>query len=385
MPQQLSAALAPGLGAASWPDFADTMLARMAALEASLIDIAVIQPAEPFLDMAGEDLRRRIFLTENEQGDSLCLRPEFTIPVCRSHIEQAFSTPRRYAYFGQVFRQRRQGDSAFYQGGIEDLGHADRPAADARAIAEALDLLAAVVPAEQLTVTLGDQAIFESVVAGLGVPAGWQARLVHAFGDADALEQTMARLASPPQTGLSDKTAAALVDRGDQAALARHIAAVMTDQGLSLSAGRTPDEIAARLLAKRLLERTRLSAPALAALKRFLALETPLSQATARLQAFADEVGLDITSALEPFSARCDRLAGKGIDLDGMTWRAAFGRPLDYYTGLVFEVSSRLEGAVLAGGGRYDRMMTLLGAAQPIPAVGFALWIDRIAAARSGS
>jgi ATP phosphoribosyltransferase regulatory subunit HisZ len=24
----------------------------------------VIQPAEPFLDMAGEDLRRRIFLTE---------------------------------------------------------------------------------------------------------------------------------------------------------------------------------------------------------------------------------------------------------------------------------------------------------------------------------
>ncbi len=40
----------------------------------------------PFLDMAGEDLRRRIFLTESETGAALCLRPEFTIPVCLDHI-----------------------------------------------------------------------------------------------------------------------------------------------------------------------------------------------------------------------------------------------------------------------------------------------------------
>ena len=64
-----------------------------------------------------------------------------------------------------------------------------------------------------------------------------------------------------------------------------------------------------------------------------------------------------------------------------MRWRAAFGRPLDYYTGLVFEISAN--GAVLAGGGRYDRMMTLLGATEEIPAVGFSLWIDCIEAARN--
>ncbi|RVN77384.1 ATP phosphoribosyltransferase regulatory subunit, partial [Sinorhizobium meliloti] len=61
-----------------------------------------------------------------------------------------------------------------------------------------------------------------------------------------------------------------------------------------------------------------------------------------------------------------------------MRYRAAFGRPLDYYTGLVFEIGVEGTPAVLAGGGRFDRLLTLLGAREHIPAVGFSLWLDRI-------
>ena len=93
----------------------------------------VIQPADPFLDMAGEDLRRRIFLTESETGEALCLRPEFTIPVCLDHIASQSGTPRRYAYLGEVFRQRREGGNEFFQAGIEDLGDADTRRAPTRA------------------------------------------------------------------------------------------------------------------------------------------------------------------------------------------------------------------------------------------------------------
>ena len=32
----------------------------------------------------------------------------------------------------------------------------------------------------------------------------------------------------------------------------------------------------------------------------------------------------------------------------------------------------------LAGGGRYDRLLTLLGAGKPIPGVGFSVWLDRV-------
>ena len=89
------------------PDFTADILAEFSARGTTRVDTPVIQPAEPFLDMAGEDLRRRIFMTENERGTSLCLRPEFTIPVCLRHIETATGTPKRYAYLGEVFRQRR--------------------------------------------------------------------------------------------------------------------------------------------------------------------------------------------------------------------------------------------------------------------------------------
>jgi ATP phosphoribosyltransferase regulatory subunit len=104
--------------------------------------VPVIQPADPFLDMAGEDLRRRIFLTESETGETLCLRPEFTIPVCLDHIANRSGTPRRYAYLGEVFRQRREGGAEFFQAGIEDLGSPDMAEADARSIADAHALIA---------------------------------------------------------------------------------------------------------------------------------------------------------------------------------------------------------------------------------------------------
>ena len=109
------------------PDFADDILALFSRRGAQPVDIPVIQPADAFLDTAGEDLRRRIFLTESETGESLCLRPEFTIPVCLHHIGTAPQEQRRYAYFGQVFRQRRDGANEFYQAGIEDWAPPIRP------------------------------------------------------------------------------------------------------------------------------------------------------------------------------------------------------------------------------------------------------------------
>lgn len=102
------------------PAFADEVVALLEQRGVGLVDVAVLQPADPFLDMAGEDLRRRIFLTESETGQTLCLRPEFTIPVCLDHIASQAGTPRRYGYLGEVFRQRRDGGNEFFQAGIED-------------------------------------------------------------------------------------------------------------------------------------------------------------------------------------------------------------------------------------------------------------------------
>ena len=365
------------------PDFSDDLLEEFDRRGAGRVNTPVIQPAEPFLDMAGEDLRRRIFLTESETGVSLCLRPEFTIPVCLRHIETATGTPKRYSYLGEVFRQRREGAHEFYQAGIEDLGETNIASADARAIGDAFGILSRLLPGRRFTLTLGDQAVFEAVVRALGLPLGWQKRLIHAFGDMNHLEALLERLARPqPVAGLDPQTAA-LVASGNEADLIDWIDRTMQETGYSTNASRSPMEIARRLREKLTLAETRLDGSALLLLREFLTLNLPLSEASSALAGFADAAGLDLGPATAQFDARLAALSNAGLDLSAMTYRAAFGRPLDYYTGLVFEATEEGSAAVLAGGGRFDRLLTLLGAKHHIPAVGFSLWLDRIETART--
>jgi ATP phosphoribosyltransferase regulatory subunit len=363
------------------PDFADTLLADFAGRETELVTIPVIQPAAPFLDMAGEDLRRRIFTTESETGEALCLRPEFTIPVCMDHIEANAGTPHRYGYLGEVFRQRREGPSEFYQAGIEDLGDHEIAAADARAVRDAHEVLAALLPDAPLAVTLGDQTVFEAVLAALGLPAGWQQRLVRTFGDRAQLDAMLEGLTRGEANGAVGGALANLVAAEDRAGLVAHIAEAMEATGYSTNASRTPEDIAERLMEKARLARARLDARAFSVLGEFLSLDVPLAEAPSALAGFADAAGLDLAKTLARFDARVTALETAGAAIGATRYRAAFGRPLDYYTGLVFEIAG-VGGTVLAGGGRYDRLLTLLGAADPIPAVGFSLWLDRVAAIR---
>lgn len=360
-----------------YPSFASDVLAVFAERGAPLTEVPVLQPADPFLDMAGEDLRRRIFLTESETGETLCLRPEFTIPVCLDHIARRAGTPRRYAYLGEVFRQRREGDAEFFQAGIEDLGETDIATADARSVADAHALLSTVLPATRLAVTLGDQSVFEAVLFALGLPLGWRKRLSRAFGSSAQLAVALEDLANPSRPGQFADEAARYVVDGDARGLALHVAALMDQAGLSQGAGRTPEEIARRLIEKAELRSVRLSNEVFDALKRFIAIRAPLAEAPRVLEEFASVANLSLGTALDLFTARVKAIAGQGLPADSVVYDAGFGRPLDYYTGLVFEISAA--GSLpLVGGGRYDRLLTMLGAGAPIPGVGFSVWLDRI-------
>ncbi|MER8972880.1 MULTISPECIES: ATP phosphoribosyltransferase regulatory subunit [unclassified Mesorhizobium] len=364
------------------PAIASDITSLFAARNTHAVEVAVLQPADPFLDMAGEDLRRRIFLTESETGQTLCLRPEFTIPVCLDHIASQAGTPRRYCYLGEVFRQRREGGNEFFQAGIEDLGDRDTAAADARSLADAHALLSLVLPGRELAVTLGDQTIFEAVLAALGLPRGWRMRLARAFGSAPMLEAALADLANPPRNSQLAGAVATLVLDGDLDGLSAHVAGGMEEAGLSATAGRSPSEIARRLIEKAELRSVRLSNEAFAALKSFLAIDVPLDSAAGALESFAIDAGLSLGAALENFAARAAAIQSLGLPMSEISYDAAFGRPLDYYTGLVFEIAAQDGDRPLAGGGRYDRLLTLLGAKTPIPGVGFSVWLDRIEALR---
>ena len=81
---------------------------------------ALLQPAEPFLDLSGEDIRRRMYLTADPSGNELCLRPDLTIPVSRDYLASPKAgKPAGYCYLGPVFRHSDKGPAEFLQAGIE--------------------------------------------------------------------------------------------------------------------------------------------------------------------------------------------------------------------------------------------------------------------------
>ncbi len=233
-----------------------------------------------------------------------------------------------------------------------------------------------------LQVTVGDQALFEAFLTALDLPAGWQRRLVRCFGRNDLLDAALAALSREADGDPLDLDPAirALLRTGSAEALAAHVRGMMEEGGLPPNRGRSPEEIAERLIEKMALANTRLRVAYLERLRTFLALDCPLAEAPARLEALEAESGVEFGTALAFLRARNAALVEAGVDLTPFRYRAAFGRPIDYYTGLVFEMGTGT-GEPLAAGGRYDRLVSYLGASDPIPAVGFALWLDRIAAA----
>ncbi|WP_062013310.1 ATP phosphoribosyltransferase regulatory subunit [Aureimonas sp. AU4] len=371
----------PGPVAAAGTPFDARLAALFAGRGAVPTATPILQRAEPYLDTLGEDLRRRIFLTRGEGGETLCLRPDFTVPVCLAHIANGASLPRRYSYNGLVFRQRRGETAEFRQAGVENLGEPNRAAADAATLADALaGLEVCGLPAASLRTVVGDQTLFEAFLAALALPAGWRRRLVRAFGRDDLLQAALAALSdgsgAPPS---ADAAVLRLARARDRVGLEALVAGRIEEGGLPPKRGRGAAEIAERLLEKTELADTRLDRDSLERLSAFLAVDCPAGEAPERLARLGRDAAF--AQAIEGFAARNRALSEAGVDPASLRYRAAFGRPIDYYTGLVFETLGPASPEPLAGGGRYDRLVGYLGAGEPIPAVGFTLWLDRIGTA----
>lgn len=166
----------------------------------------LLQPASVFLDRSGEDFRGHLYLTTDASGAELCLRPEYTIPVCLDYLASAAAgAPASFAYGGSIFRAPPQGGSdagEYLQAGIESFGRGDSEAADAEILGAALDA-AAAAGASGLSVRMGDAALVAAFLDGLALPPVWRRRIEagHARG------QSIGEMFSPPRRNGADSPA----------------------------------------------------------------------------------------------------------------------------------------------------------------------------------
>ncbi|MGU3536405.1 ATP phosphoribosyltransferase regulatory subunit [Methylobacterium sp. A54F] len=341
----------------------------------------VLQPVEPFLELSGEDIRRRIFVTQDEAGTELCLRPEFTIPVCRLHRARSADAAADYSYLGPVFRLAGDEPDEFLQAGIESIGRTDTPAADAEVLGLALEGLA-LFGREAPAVRLGDMGLTVALLDGLGVPPAAKRRTLRALAAGRSLDSvTNGQGSEEPHAGLL-----AAIQGQDPGAVRGFVEDVLAIAGISAVGGRSAGEIAERFLGRAAAQASGgagLNAENRAIIDRYRAVHGDPDAAAGSLRALAAEAGLrhaPFDAALALFEERTGFMAARGLPIERFRFAGGFARNLDYYTGFIFEVTETPGSAVLAGGGRYDGLISQLGGAEPTPAVGCAFWLDRLAA-----
>jgi ATP phosphoribosyltransferase regulatory subunit len=336
---------------------------------------AVLQPAEIFLDRSGEEIRRRTFTLMDPSGRELCLRPDLTIPICRQAVLDRRSVPARIAYNGLVFRHQPgepHRPTQFFQAGVELLGLDDRAAGETEILSLAVESLR-VCGLTDFSLRIGDLALFGALVDALALPAQWRSRLKRHFWRAGYVESLLYWL------GHGDGAAKLPGSRAE-------IEALLDVRGDAPQAGRTREEIIARALGRAAeAANLRLDAKVADAIARLLDISGPAAEALANIRALLGTAGINLDPQLAAMEARLATLKALGVDPARVQFTAHFGRNMEYYTGFVFELWARdREGPVqVAGGGRYDTMMEMLGAKSAISAIGCAIRTERVLAAKS--
>ncbi|MEM6710783.1 MAG: ATP phosphoribosyltransferase regulatory subunit [Pseudomonadota bacterium] len=343
------------------------------------VDPPILQPADVFLDLVGEDIRTRLFTTEDQMGEELCLRPELTIPICRHHIETGNpSRTANYGYLGPAFRFRQGESGEFMQAGIESIGRVDRLAADAEVLALSMSLASAGGLAKPI-ITLGDSAIFSAFVKGLGFPPSAARRLRRGLGSRDRLQSALKDVSAPPAGQESALTTA--LATADPSTARGMVEDMMNLARIQPVGGRTPAEIAERFIEKAAREAAdQVSEAALSCLDTLIHMEVPASDAPGLLARLSQVASLDLESVVKHYSDRLIALSERSLPIDRMTFCGWAGGRLDYYTGFTFEMRGSDDIAIppAVSGGRFDGLIERLGASETVPAVGASLWLDRL-------
>jgi len=371
-------------------------LQRLTHQTMTLLDLAGYDPiVTPLLDMvelherkSGAAITTRV-LELGFGGDQgpICLRPELTVGVVQSLIEtgRLGSTPVRVSISGQVFRLPEHHGAGLHeitQIGAELIGDGTVEA-DAEVIALA-DSALAKAGASGTTIHLGDVGLILEAVTAAGLPEETRKAVVETLADAAAAGRGLEHVENALE----------------------HWADWLGDQARPKNggtvAGGTPGQDLQRLfhhLVPQVVGR-RTEADILGRLRQKWALAERLPEALKKAARLVHDLGglagepdkVFARLKSHPAGALAEKSLGRlqklvqllvdqhGIDSQRLRIDLSVARGIGFYSGLVFSIRTSGTGTTeLAGGGRYDGLVSVLG--QPDAAdfgVGFAIGLDRV-------
>ena len=320
----------------------------------------VLLDSDYIIERSGEKFRSSMLTFDREDGKTMCLRPDLTVASCISFLQKKSSS--KIYYSGQAYRRSNKRGSNFIndQLGIEILGSKNQIQDDFKVISTILSS-AKKIKRKKIQIKVGDISLFKSLINALDMPERWKLRLIRHYWKPRYFEELLKRLEK--NTDIDAVT----FDEDKK----RFYEMRKLNQNKEV-AGRSISEILKRFDKKIKDPRSFNDGKQIVKIiKSFLKINCKLSKLDEKLLNFAKKNKLK-KNIFKNFKS-IQNLKKLKQEINFIT---NFGRDIEYYTGIVFEVFSGKK--EIARGGRYDDLLKGLGAKKNIPAVGAAINLKNI-------
>ena len=320
----------------------------------------VLLDSEYIIQRSGENFRRSILTFENEYGKIMCLRPDLTVASCIKFLEKKSKS--KIYYSGQAYRRTNTKNSELVndQLGIEILGSKNQIQDDFNVI-KTIYNSAKNIKSKKIQIKVADIGLFKRLINSLDMPERWKLRLIRHFWRPKYFEELLKRL----EKNSDIESVSFDTDK-------KRFYEMKKMNQKKVIAGRSILEILKRFDKKIKDPRSFNEGKKIVKIIRsFLQINCQLSKLDESLLSFAKKNNLK-KNIFKDFKSiqNLKKINGE------VKFITNFGRDIEYYTGIVFEIFSGNK--EIARGGRYDNLLKSLGAKKNIPAVGAAINLNNI-------
>jgi len=325
------------------------------------IDLPSVIEANHIVQRSGENFRKFIFSFIDQNGSELCLRPDLTIASCLRYLENNLKGKEKIFYSGQAYRKSQNKKDSIIrdQVGFEIIGSKDEKNDDKEIINTSIKSLQNIKYSSG-TLTIGNVEIFNLLISKLDIPKRWKLRLSRHFWREKYFNDLLKRL----ETNSDVDPTIVEIDK-------KRYFRMLKEDLSKVIAGRSIDEILKRFDNKiRDPRGTRKGENVSKIIKEFLKIKCPINKAANELNKFFKKNKINLVVDQKYFPISNNKISKLNV-----VFSASFGRQLEYYTGMVFkiDINSKSKNRNIINGGRYDKLISDLGAKNQIAAVGAAL------------
>ena len=343
------------------------------------VDLPLVYNSEVFYETSGEDMRRRMFSFTNNSGDEMCLRPDLTIPTCKHFLENINKFENgQLCYSGPVFRSSltsTEQSLELNQSGIEIIYKDSSKISNFEKEFQAINLAIETmnqIGINDFSIRISSISLFNLFINSLDLPQRWKQRLLRHFYRRDYFDKLLNRISDGVGYDKERKSNIIRDVFGDDKIVNEEIKDILLSEDQLKTGSRTIDEIASRFnLKSESVVSSKQGKEIQKVINEFLSLNGPIQSIDDQMNKFINDfdiqrfdVGQEMINQL---SSNLIKISAKPIYFD-----CDFGHSIEFYDGIIFEITNDLNSDVLISGGRYDKLLNALEDKDQFSAVGFA-------------